>query len=422
MHEVIPEYRIKIVRFESGERFPVVLDRSGLPLHRPVFFFETERHRATNTLESKARTVAMVHNFLRAYRIDLHTRVQQSRVLSMDEVSALSEHLRMIGSRTEARRVRLKLAHPEIEVPEIVAGHEWYHRRWRAYQYLAWLVASIRDEFELPGIEYAKISEELLKVRMLLVERRTPPNNPPPVALSRKQIVVLLDAICPGSSTNPFPAHLQFRNFVLIGTYWENGLRKSEVLGLKTADLSQERDPPTLKLVRRPNSSKEHRARPAAVKTMPRMVPVTPLLHGLLTDYINDARRSVEFSLRNRGDKVRLRRFRSHSFIFVSSHGAPLSSSSVHKIFHTLRMSTSGLPANLSPHALRRTWNDLFTELGQEHLGPRATQIREYLMGWVRGSRQPAHYARLSTQRAAAKAIREMQREWMARREEMEDA
>ena len=61
----------------------------------------------------------------------------------------------------------------------------------------------------------------------------------------------------------------------------------------------------------------------------------------------------------------------------------------------------------------------MFTELGQEQLGPRETQIREYLMGWVRGSRQAGHYARLSTQREAARAIREMQSEWMTRCEEM---
>jgi integrase len=230
-----------------------------------------------------------------------------------------------------------------------------------------------------------------------------------------------LDAIRPGSDTNPFAERQRFRNFVLISTYWQTGLRKSEVLGLKTGQLSQEGEPPALKLVRLPNDREETRARPPAVKTMPRTVPITPLLHVLLTDYINDDRRKVGFVLRDAGDKARLSRFKSHTFIFVSSQGSPLSLSSVQKIFETLRMRTPGLPVNLSPHALRRTWNDTFTELGEERLGPRETQMREYLMGWVRGSRQSAHYASLSTQREAARAIREMQREWMARWEEMKN-
>jgi integrase len=152
---------------------------------------------------------------------------------------------------------------------------------------------------------------------------------------------------------------------------------------------------------------------------MPRIVPITPLLHGVLWEYLAVHRRKLEASFREKGDKAALRRLKSHSYIFVGSKGAPLSQSGVYKIFETLRMRMGDLPVNVTPHALRRTWNDIFTELGQETLGPRETQIREYLMGWVRGSKQPAHYARLSTQREAARIILEMQRQWIAQREEM---
>jgi integrase len=183
--------------------------------------------------------------------------------------------------------------------------------------------------------------------------------------------------------------------------------------------LSPQHAAPTLNLERHPGDPKDSRARPPSVKTMPRVVPITPILHAVLWEYITVHRRKLEVSFRARGDKAALRRLKSHSYIFVGSQGAPLSQSSVYKIFETLRMRTGGLPVNLTPHALRRTWNDIFTELGRDTLGPREAQIREYLMGWVRGSRQPAHYARLSTQREAARAMLEMQRQWMAQRVEM---
>jgi integrase len=419
MREIVPEYRVKIARFGSGERFPLILDRAGMPLCEPVPYLWHRRSqgRALNTLESNARTLAMVHDFLRANDIDFRVRVPERRVLDYAEAVALAEHLRTIGRRTATIRMRLKAKHPDLPVAEIVDLQEWHRRRWRAAHYVDWLVDRARRELNLPTIEYARITEELEKAKLLIFDGRKPPNDPSPPALSLKQSLLLLDAIRPGSDTNPFSEALQFRNFALIGTYWENGLRRSEVLGLQGPELSPPQEPPALRLLRHPGDRTDSRARPPAVKTMPRTVPITPLLHGVLTEYMSVHRRRLEASFRKRGDKAALRRLNSHPYIFVGSRGAPLSQSGVYKIFETLRMRTVGLPVNLTPHALRRTWNDIFTELGREKLGPREAQIREYLMGWVRGSRQVDHYAKLSTQRAAAQAIAEMQREWMARRE-----
>jgi integrase len=420
MREIVPEYRIKMARFSRGELFPVVLDRAGMPLYRPVPYLWRRRSegRAVNTLESYARTLAMVHDFLRANEIDFAVRVPEGRVLDYAEAAALADHLRSLGKRTEAIRTRLKLRRPDKVVADIVDLQEWHRRRGRASRYVEWLVDRVRAQLKLPTIEYQRISEELAKAKLLIFDGKKPVNNPSRPTLSAKQGLVLLDAIRPDSDTNPFSKAYQLRNFALIGTYWENGLRRSEVLGLRGDDLSPDGEAPTLMLVRRRDEPEETRARPPSVKTMPRRVPITPLLHRLLTEYIAQ-RRELERLFLKRGDRAALRRLKSHRYIFVGSKGAPLSLSGVYKIFETLRTRTAGLPATLTPHALRRTWNDMFTELGRDKLGPRETQIREYLMGWVRGSAQPANYAQLSSQREAARAILEMQMEWMARREEM---
>jgi integrase len=421
MHEIVPEHRIKMVRFNSGERFPVVLDRAGMPLCEAVPYLWRRRSegRALNTLESNARTLAMVHDFFCANGIDFRVRVPELRVLDQAEASALAEHLRTIGKRTQTIQTRLKAKYPDLDVADIVNPQEWHRRRWRAADYVEWLVDQVRRELNLPTIEYARITDELGKTKLLIFDGRKPPNTLPQPALSLEQSLLLLDTIRPGSDTNPFPETSQFRNFALISTYWENGLRRSEVLGLKGDDLSPQHASPTLSLVRHLGDAEDSRARPPSVKTMPRIVPITPLLHGVLWEYLAVHRRKLEASFREKGDKAALRRLKSHSYIFVGSKGAPLSQSGVYKIFETLRMRMGDLPVNVTPHALRRTWNDIFTELGQETLGPRETQIREYLMGWVRGSKQPAHYARLSTQREAARIILEMQRQWIAQREEM---
>ncbi|MET4717148.1 integrase [Bradyrhizobium japonicum] len=420
MYGASPEFHVKMVRFESGEHFPLILGRDGVPLREPVFFFEKDRHFAFNTLDGKARVVAMVHDFLQERGIDLRGRVRQGLVLKILEATSLKNRLRAIGPRTVLIRERQQQKTRATPKIPIVGGHEGSHRRRRAAQYLKWSSERIRDELGLPVAERESVKSELAKLKELLVDQAKSMAQPLLPALSMEQSFVLLDAIRPESPTNPFPSQ-QFRNFVLLLAFWETGLRKSEILGLEVGDLSPTGVPPTLKLVRRPNYKKDTRARPAALKTMPRTVPITPVLHACLAYYINEHRRKIEFTLRDQGDKAGVKRFKSHAFIFVGARGAPLSSSGVQKIFATLGMRIRELPAQFSPHALRRTWNDLFTELSAERLGPRETQIREHLMGWVRGSRQSAHYAMRTTQRQAAEVVQQMQRDWVARWKEMKE-
>ncbi|MGX1167098.1 integrase [Bradyrhizobium sp. USDA 372] len=418
-HGILPEFRAKTVRFESGERFPVVVDRSGMPLWDSVAYLwrRRMRGRAVNTLDGNARTLALVHNFLRTRDIDFRVRVRKGRVLDGAEALELSEYLRTIGPRTAAIIERAKEKNPNISAPDTVEGQEWYRRCRCAASYIKQLAGEARDQADLTAIERTSVTEEIENATLLIVDGVVARKSGPQPALTREQRLVLLEAMLPGSATNPFQAAYQFRNFALISTYWENGLRRSEPLGLMGKHLSPGGGPPILTLERRPHERQDIRARAPSVKTMPRLLPITTLLHNVLWEYITDHRRKL---VAEQGGAAALRRLKSHEYIFVSSQGGPLSLSAVYKIFDALRMRTEGLPLGLTPHALRRTWNDMFTELGQERLGPRETEIREYLMGWARGSRQPAHYARLSAEREAARVIVEMQREWMARRREME--
>lgn len=424
MREIVAEFHTRMARFDSGERFPLVLDKRGLPLCEPTFYLATERDLAVNTLESKARTFAMVHNFLQAYGIDLRIRLRDGRVLEYAEASALRHHLRTVGRRSEAIRARqsLRRSDPTVQESKIVQVHEWHRRRVRAARYLEWLVDRLRHELELTADLSTRVEKEIDKAKLIIADGSPPRTTRDQLALAPEQWPILLDAIRPGSDTNPFPKIEQFRNFALIITFWENGLRRSEVLGLKDEDLSAAGMPPALELVRRPDYRDETRARAPGLKTMPRTVPITPILHGVLTDYLALHRRKLEGVFRARGDKQALRRLKSNPYIFVSSQGRPLSFSSVQRIFDTLRMRTPGLPVNLSPHALRRTWNDMFTEMRSEALGPREARLREFLMGWVSGSSQAESYARRSTAREAGRAILELQTAWNARWEALKNA
>jgi integrase len=414
MRQVFPEIHLRMTRFISGERFPLVLDNRGMPLAAPTTYLTGQRAQALTTIEDKARTLVMVQNFMHAHGIDLRKRVPEGRIFDQWEIEALGGHLRGIGPRTEAIRTRAELNDGNYR-GRTVQGQEWHRRRIRTAAYLTWLVNELTPT--LSAASYQRIRKELEKLRLGLVPDRKTPDKPAPPALSSEQGLVLLGAIRPGSELNPFSKAQQFRNFALITTYWELGLRRSEVLALQCEDLSDPNVDRVLKLIRRPDDPDEFRARPPGIKTMPRPLPITPVLHGVLWEYITHHRRMTEVELRSRGDMAALRRFKANPYLFVSSTGSPLSSSSVYKIFDKLRMQVADLPIYLSPHALRRTWNDLFLELGREDdVDARRIRLREFLMGWVKGSRQTARYSQRATQREAGKAILEMQQEMMRRR------
>ncbi|MET3973022.1 site-specific integrase [Bradyrhizobium sp. S3.9.1] len=418
MREIVSQHRFKMVRLESGERFPVLLDRRGMPLWQSVSYLADKRGKAPSTLDAKVRTLAMVNDFLAGRGIDLRSRLTNARVLDHDEAAALASHLRKVGRRTERVNARRRAEDPHAPHKHIVEGQEWLRRCFCAADYLEWLAGRLRATLDLSVIERTAIDNELAKARIWIASGSKPRERPPQPALSLSQSLILLDAIRPGSETNPFLPSDQFRNFALVFTYAETGLRRSEPLGLKHDDLSPDGTPPSLNLVRRPGDLDESRARPPGLKTMPRAVPITPMLHAILFEYITRHRRLIEGSLRKRGDKDALRRFKSNPYIFVSSRGTPLSLSSVYNVFDTLRMGVEGLPVSLSPHALRRTWNDLFSELRAEKLGRKETELREFLMGWISGSPESANYRRRWTEREASHAIIDMQRKLMDRREE----
>ncbi|MBP1097513.1 tyrosine-type recombinase/integrase [Bradyrhizobium diazoefficiens] len=415
MHEIVRQHRFKMVRFESGEHFPLLLDRHGLPLWQAVSYFADKRGLALSTLDAKLRTIAMVHGFLAARSIDLKARLSDGRVLEHDEAAALTSYLRTVGPRTEKTITRRRAEDQHASRGLIVEGQEWLRRRLCAIDYLRWLAGRMRSTLQLSLVARAAVDNELAKAKIWIADGRKPRPRPSQPALSVQETIVLLEAIRPGSATNPFLPSDQFRNFALVYTYWETGLRRSEPLGLIDEDLSPDGTPPSLKLVRRPHDRRDARARRPGLKTMPRTVPITPILHAILFEYITRHRRLIELSLRERGDKDALRQFKSNPYIFVSGRGTPLSLSAVYNVFDNLRMRVAGLPVDLSPHALRRTWNDLFSELRSEKLGPKEVELREFLMGWVRGSSQSASYRRRWTEREASQAIIEMQRDLIER-------
>ena len=68
-------FLVRTVIFESGERFPVLIDRdSGMPLFDPTVYCVSAlraRNKATNTIDQALRSIMVLLTFLKRNEIDL---------------------------------------------------------------------------------------------------------------------------------------------------------------------------------------------------------------------------------------------------------------------------------------------------------------------------------------------------------------
>lgn len=161
-------YRIETVRFESGERLPMLpCTESGSPLWHPNLFLVTELRAAglaTNTLEHAARSVMIAHQVFLHLGLDIHQRITEGRLLTLGEVELLTrmaglrqdeldamshmdESSRGVASRfltPERSRMRPTGKGPAQVGPDTKAARMAYIR-----DYISWLAADRRLKLEV---------------------------------------------------------------------------------------------------------------------------------------------------------------------------------------------------------------------------------------------------------------------------------
>lgn len=215
--------------------------------------------------------------------------------------------------------------------------------------------------------------------------------------LTREQRKRFLEVIHPDSDENPFDLAHRHRNYALLLLYYELGLRRAEPLALKSCDLQFHSNMPILHVHRRPDDPEDPRQDQPLIKTAARSLPVGQRLCRAIEDWL----------VYHRSDRARYPGARKVPYVFVAENGRPLALRSTYDLFVRIRTSFPELPANLSAHILRHDANDRFSELcdevrrekksgsTEEHIADALEiQMRNYLMGWKKHSKQAVKYMR----------------------------
>jgi len=214
--------------------------------------------------------------------------------------------------------------------------------------------------------------------------------------LTDQQQEILLNLITPKSGNNPFSIDVQIRNQLIILLLYHLGLRAGELLALRISDFDFQKN--TLLVARRHDNASDSRTYQPVVKTFDRRIPLSNQLIKLVSDYVL-------------GLRCKIKTAKQHDYLFVVHQigtflGQPLSLKGLAKIFQEIKNCSPNLLEHLTPHVLRHTANDRFSELMDKRGASPAEEdkMRSYIMGWKEGSGTAATYTRRHIEKKSREA------------------
>jgi hypothetical protein len=393
-------WRLKTHEMLPGERIVTVVDRVGMPVWWANLFHAYEVRDAGRAYATQKRTMSAIviaFNWAAEKGIDIEERIATFEFLSYAETKNLQARLRYdaSGEATGHRRP---------------VGNGYWDARCRAVRdYVRWRAGEAMQRLARPDASdasahlYAMAGDGLDRFCETLLSGIGRDIEQDVMGLDEEQRAALLQAITPGSETNPFEERHQYRNFALILTLYEIGARNGEILGLKGRDLHALGPAPAVEIHRRHNDPDDTRSRPPASKTKARRLPISgPLAHVLSTWMTGHRNKPRLYPGAKR-----------NPYVFVSELGRPIAANTVESIFIALRQ-VEGIPDWLTAHKLRHTFNDRLSEmmdgLPEDLLRPAVeARMRNFLNGWSPTSDQGEHYRKRFVQTKAHEFLLKLQ-------------
>lgn len=401
-------FSVRTLLAPSGERLPILLDRStGMPVFYPNLYVLTElrqTNRASATIERALRELAVLLDYLVDIGVDLNERMREGRLFFPGEIDGLARHCRhsVKSSKVVASSCAAPLGLKRTRSLQTVSHVTAANRLRTIHAYLSWLIVlrmSYSGQHDVIRSALAHVKENVLptlkaripaaKGRNILGLRQ---------GLHPEMLDRLLQAVDPTYPNNPWKSEFsRQRNALIVCWLLMLGVRRGELLNVKISDIDFRKN--EVMIARRADDPVDPRRAQPKVKTRDRILPLSSELATESHKYIIQDRRKIYGAT-------------THEYLFVAEHtGYPMSISTLSKVFQTLKFKICDLPANLSPHVLRHTWNDEFSrQIDRKNIGERREQqMRNYLMGWSQTSATAGTYNKRFVQKEACDASLKLQ-------------
>lgn len=389
------QYRAKIITFESGERFPLLVDRRTEVPVLDVIDYSLAYHRtlSINSGKSRVGAIGLFLEWANDCLIDVDERFGTGDLFSQAEIESLAFCL------GQSKRKTVMVGNEVM--PANVLGDTQANRVDWVTDYIRWRATNVAQAMSLSDRRVPGINHRLQQIEKQLKALKRKGGGRTRLGLTEEQQVRLFEIVRPDSPENPFLSETRYRNFMLFLLYYELGIRQAEALVLKANHVHVHQNG-RIVIEPNPGDPSDPRRNQPLVKTAGRTLPISALLGQTVHTYITKHRSKVP------GAK------KSPFVVLDSRNGQPLSLASVYDMFVLIRNHfPADFPADFSTHILRHTWNDRFmaTAKAAGLKDVLARQVNNYIMGWTKTSQQSVKYSQREIENQASQILIGMQRQ-----------
>ena len=399
--------QLSVRRFqaESGERFSILVDDTGMPLYYPALYVTAELRGgglAVNTINQALSAIKVLCAWADYYSIDFESRFKRSELLFSQNIHSLRDFAQKRLADTKPNLGKVASI-KRRQYP--VSKENQFNRMSVIAEYLGFVAGRLHP-MTATSAKDIEAMVEMIKANRPRISSSTEKDRSE-VHLDEALLDALEEVIKPGSEANPVTdLGIQFRNALMFTILRLTGLRRGELLNLKIDDFDFAKG--ILCVVRRPDSAGDPRTYQPLAKTRERSFPLSPELMNRIHDYISKYRGKIPGA-------------RKHGFLFIThrpgpSQGWPISNSGFGKFIFGLKKIAAEFEG-FHTHALRHHWNYIFSQQSSERgLKPeREEKLRSYLMGWSETSGTAATYNKRHIREEAGKAVIELQNKRLGR-------
>ena len=357
-------------RFHSGERAPMLLDESGLPLFWPTLW-ATVRLRnaglACNSIKNKLNELKTLLPWEQQHGRDLESEFRDGKLLSVADGGAIGGFAAQKRSRADVARGARATTARFLEAnlspgtsPTRVSKQVHYNRLTTIANYVEFVAQTVtahRSDREL-ATAIGHMATSLRERRpggMGTRDSDDPDRLCPPPALVDEFVAVALE----GHPENPFRSgSIQRRNELICRLLFETGIRLGELLSLRLDNIQSGHEP-AITVRRTHDDTHDPRAYQPVAKTKERSIDISDHLAVKIRRYCLE-------------DRARTPGTNRHPYLLVTHRrgrtcGQPLSASSVsNKVFGALRRVRQEF-SEIHPHSFRHHDNYRFSKAVDEH-------------------------------------------------------
>ena len=413
-------YKIKLILFPNGERFPLLINsNTSMPDYWCTLYCITQmraKGRAVETIKQTIHNIMFFKIVLIKLNINeqtLNQRLKEGYILYLHEIEGLTEQCKLFledilanittsasspFATTSLEKYRAKNSNKVLRtVDPSTSGNRIRDIR----DFLDWRINVRLSKLKLNNPIYKKLIESKKFVKNNLSSRIPKSSNNISLegieGLSKKNLQILYEMTKFDSPINPWKSEFtKKRNELIFIWLLQFGLRRSELLNIKISDINFQKE--TFLVLRRSDDPEDPRKDQPNVKTRGRKLAIPKKVIDLTYNFITNYR-------------SKLPEAKKHDFLIVADKtGKPLSKIAVNKVFEKVKETNKSLPKYFSPHILRHTWNDKFSELMDENNIPEESEksMRNNLMGWNPTSNTAETYTKRHIRKKADDIILKM--------------